>query len=406
MPVTVTLRTDPFTLQLFPSLPSLRYTSTALRRPNTIRITSFAAETNSIFGRSFDTANREVPSDSHMELQSCSSNGKPAKGKKVSVYWDLDNKPPKVRPYDAAMAVRQMAQKFGDVVDLAAYANRHAFTHVPEWIIESRRERRRLDFLENKGLVVPSHPYVCSVCGRKCKTNLDLKKHFKQLHARERAKRMARLNSLKGKRKAKFKEQIRQKEEKYIDAAQNLIYPKTGYGLANQLRRAGVFVKTVKDKPQAADAVLKTQIQHSIARGVNILCLISDDSDFSETLKKARSSMRTVVLGDSRALQRYADCWLSWDRVTAGFAWDEINAIARKWCLEEGIMDEISELEDQEEEEPSQLDFAEINRLADRISDDILNIDGPEQHFQSNSDFSDEESDDDYGLEEGDSYIP
>lgn len=204
------------------------------------------------------------------------------KQKKVVILWDLDNKPPRGPPYQAAMALKQVAQRFGEVVESSAYANRHAFDHLPQWVIEQRRERKQLDILERKGLVVPSEPYICGVCGRKCKSNLDLKKHFKQLHERERQKKLNRMRSLKGKKRQRFKERFVSGNHKYNEAARSLIKPKVGYGLASELRRAGVFVKTVEDKPQAADWALKRQMQHSMSRGIDWLFLVSDDSDFSE----------------------------------------------------------------------------------------------------------------------------
>nr|GMD94603.1 Zinc finger, C2H2 domain containing protein [Ipomoea batatas] len=243
-----------------------------------------------------------------------------AKSKKVVVLWDLDNKPPRGPPYKAAMELKKLAEKFGDVVDMSAYANRHAFIHLPQWVIDERRERRRLDILERKGAVTPSEPYICSVCGRKCKTNMDLKKHFKQLHEREREKKMNRMRALKGKKRQRFKERFIDNNQKYMEAARSLVTPKEGYGLASELRRAGVFVKTVADKPQAADWALKRQMQHSMSRGIDWLFLVSDDSDFSEMLKRARiANLGTVVVGDwDRSLGRYADLWVPWIGVENG----------------------------------------------------------------------------------------
>ncbi|GFP86507.1 hypothetical protein PHJA_000794500 [Phtheirospermum japonicum] len=243
-----------------------------------------------------------------------------AKAKKVVVLWDLDNKPPRGPPYEAALALKLMAQRFGDVIDMSAYANRHAFIHLPQWVVEERREQRRTDFLERKGIATPSDPYLCSVCGRKCKTNMDLKKHFKQLHERERQKKLNRMRSLKGKKRQRFKERFIDGNEKYNEAARSLLTPKIGYGLAQELKRAGVYVKTVQDKPQAADWALKRQMLHSMTRGVDWIVLVSDDSDFSEMLRKAReANLGTVVVGDQdRALGRHADIWVPWIRVENG----------------------------------------------------------------------------------------
>ncbi|KAB1220179.1 hypothetical protein CJ030_MR3G017003 [Morella rubra] len=242
------------------------------------------------------------------------------KQKKVVVLWDLDNKPPRGSPYQAAVALKQMAERFGDVIDISAYANRHAFIHLPHWVLEERRERKQIDVLERKGLVMPPDPYICGVCGRKCKTNLDLKKHFKQLHERERQKKLSRMRSLKGKKRQRYKERFVSGNHKYNEAARSLITPKVGYGLASELRRAGVFVKTVEDKPQAADWAVKRQMQHSMSRGVDWLFLVSDDSDFSDMLRRAReANMGTVVIGDmDRALGRHADVWVPWIQVENG----------------------------------------------------------------------------------------
>lgn len=242
------------------------------------------------------------------------------KSKKVVVLWDLDNKPPRGPPYQAAMALQRVAQRFGEVVDISAYANRHAFIHLPHWVLEERRQRRRLDILERKGETTPSETYVCGVCGRKCKTNLDLKKHFRQLHERERQKKLNRMKSLKGKKRQRFKERFINGNHKYQQAAKTLITPKVGYGLAGELRRAGVYVKTVEDKPQAADWAVKKQMQHSMSRGVDWLVLVSDDSDFRDMLRRAReANLGTLVVGDSdRALGRHSDLWVPWIGVENG----------------------------------------------------------------------------------------
>lgn len=264
-----------------------------------------------------------------------------AKHSKVVVLWDLDNKPPRGPPYEAAMALKRVAQRFGHVVDMSAYANRHAFIHLPQWVVEERRERRQLDILERKGLISPSESYVCGVCGRKCKTNLDLKKHFKQLHERERQKKLNRMRSLKGKKRQRYKERFISGNEKYNEAARSLITPKVGYGLASELRRAGVFVKTVEDKPQAADWALKRQMQHSMSRGIDWMFLVSDDSDFSEMLRKAKdANLGTVVVGDrDRALGRHADLWVPWISVESGNVTEE-DLVPKRWRTsrsEEGL---------------------------------------------------------------------
>lgn len=209
-----------------------------------------------------------------------------------------------------------------------------------------------MDILERKGLSVPSDPYVCGVCGRKCRTNLELKRHFKQLHERERQKKLARMRSLKGKKKQKYKERFLSGNHKYEDSARELLTPKTGYGLASELRRAGVFVRTVADKPQAADAALKRQMQHSMARGMDWMVLVSDDSDFTDMVRRVKEAdLRTVVVGDGRrSLGRHADFWVPWMRVENGEV-DEESVFSGRNAVLTDTMDVDEEDEELEEGE-------------------------------------------------------
>ncbi|KAI5386131.1 hypothetical protein KIW84_072626 [Lathyrus oleraceus] len=43
--------------------------------------------------------------------------------KKVIILWDLDNKPPRGPPYDAALSLKTLVERFGDVVSISAYTN-------------------------------------------------------------------------------------------------------------------------------------------------------------------------------------------------------------------------------------------------------------------------------------------
>ncbi|PKU71788.1 uncharacterized protein LOC110107947 isoform X1 [Dendrobium catenatum] len=304
-----------------------------------------------------------------------------AREQNVVVLWDLDNKPPRGQPYDAAVALRHVAELFGRVVEISAYANRHAFLHLPQWVLNNRRERRHLDAMERKGLVVPDEPYVCGVCGRKCRTNPELKRHFLQLHERERQKKLSRMRSLKGKKRQNYKKRFISGNHKYTEAAHELLSPKKGYGLASELRRAGVFVKTVEDKPQAADSAVKRQMQHSMSRGIDCLFLVSDDSDFSEMIKKAREAdLRTVVIGDGRrALGRLADFWVPWMRVEKGEVGEEVLLSGRNSGFQEGDEDEYEEEgsfyssaifyddDDQDGEDDDVDDFDDRDHLVDDV---------------------------------------
>ncbi|KAF7106958.1 hypothetical protein CFC21_107659 [Triticum aestivum] len=243
-----------------------------------------------------------------------------ARSPTVVVLWDLDNKPPRGPPFEAATSLREAASLLGRVDSVSAFANRHAFTHLPAWVSADRRERRALDRAERTGAAAPPVPYSCAVCGRRFPTRPDLARHFRQLHERERNKKLGRLRSLKGKKRQKFRERYISNNTKYQDAARELLTPKVGYGLDSELRRAGVHVRTVPDKPQAADQALKRQVKHAIACGVDWVVLVSDDSDFTDTVRNARAAaLRMVVVGDGcRALGKVADIWLPWDSVQNG----------------------------------------------------------------------------------------
>jgi hypothetical protein len=90
---------------------------------------------------------------------------------------------------------------------------------------------------------------------------------------------------------------------RYRTAAREVLVPKVGYGLASELRRAGVYVRMVSDKSQAADEALKLHMHRSIRTGTDCICLVSDDSDFANILKLAQSKdLHTVVVGDTSSL--------------------------------------------------------------------------------------------------------
>ncbi|BFI31217.1 protein MpC2H2-19 [Marchantia polymorpha subsp. ruderalis] len=272
----------------------------------------------------------------------------------VAVFWDLDNKPPNtVPPYDAALRLKTLAGELGEVVDMVAYANRNAFTHVPARVREERHDRKLLDQLERRGLVEVEQPYICSMCGRKCKTNYALKKHFKQLHERERQKRMNHLDTLKGKKRVKFLGKVVEKEVKYKEAARTIIVPKVGYGLATELKRAGVMVRTVESRPQAADEALIQHMTLYINRGLDCLFLVSDDSDFLEILRYAKSRrLYTVVIGDTHILRRAADASFLWEDVASGKALQTARDTFQRWVAEDVLREELqNQYEDEEDEE-------------------------------------------------------
>ena len=86
------------------------------------------------------------------------------------------------------------------------------------------------------------------------------------------------------------------KMEKYKHAARDVLTPKVGYGLADDLKRAGFWVGTVSNKPQTADVALRDHMVDVMdKRKADCLVLVSDDSDFLDVLKEAKlRSLKTV----------------------------------------------------------------------------------------------------------------
>ncbi|KAF2290758.1 hypothetical protein GH714_015338 [Hevea brasiliensis] len=254
----------------------------------------------------------------------------------VAIFWDLDNKPPNsFPPYEAAFKLKTAASSFGVVSYMVAYANRHAFSYVPQVVKEQRKERRLLNQLENKGVIKPIEPHLCGVCGRKFYNNEKFMNHFKQIHGREHQKRLNQIESARGKRRVKLVARYAMKMQKYKNAVRGVLTPKVGYGLADELKRAGYWVRTVSDKPQAADVALRDHMVDVMdKRRAECLVLVSDDSDFVGVLKEAKlRCMKTVVVGDINdgALKRVADAGFSWQEILRGKAKKEAVSVVGRW---------------------------------------------------------------------------
>ncbi|RZR91780.1 hypothetical protein BHM03_00019960 [Ensete ventricosum] len=253
----------------------------------------------------------------------------------VAVFWDLDNKPPNtIPPYDAAVRLHLAAASFGPLRLSIAYANHHTFRHLPAPVRAACAERRAADRLEAANPSrVPS--YLCRVCGRRFFAHAKLVNHFRQIHEREQEKRLRRIDSATGGRRVRLVAALSLKMEKYKKAARELLTPKVGYGLADELRRAGVVVRTVDDRPEAADRALREHMVETMDRGkVGCLVLVSDDSGFLGVMREARiRCLKTVVVGDEGdgVLKRCADSALSWKDVVSGKAKKEAASAVGRW---------------------------------------------------------------------------
>lgn len=254
----------------------------------------------------------------------------------VAIFWDLDNKPPKtVSPFEAAIKLKTAVCSFGFVKYMVAYANRHAFSYVPQVVREERKHRKSLNQLENKGVIKPVESYLCRVCGRNFYNNEKFINHFKQIHEREQQKRLNQIESARGKRRVMLVGKYAMKMQKYKNAARDILTPKVGYGLADELKRAGFWVRTVLDKPQAADVALKDHMVDMMdKRRAECFVLVSDDSDFVHVLKEAKSRcLKTVVVGDVNdgALKRVADTGFSWQEILMGKAKKDADTVVGRW---------------------------------------------------------------------------
>ncbi|XP_021754432.1 uncharacterized protein LOC110719748, partial [Chenopodium quinoa] len=254
---------------------------------------------------------------------------------KIGIFWDLENKPPNsVSPFEAAIKLKRAVSSFGIVRYMVAYANQHAFSYVPSAVRELRNERKVLNRLENKGVIRCIEPYVCRVCGRKFRMNEKLIEHFK-VHEREHQKRLKQIESAKGKKRVNLVGKYAMKMEKYKNAAREILTPKVGYGLGDDLKRAGFWVRMVSDEPQAADVALKSHIVDMMDhRRIECLVIVSDDSDFLGVLKEAKERcLKTVVVGDNHdgVLKRNADASFSWRDILVGKAKTQAVSVVGQW---------------------------------------------------------------------------
>ncbi|KAF7951618.1 hypothetical protein EAE96_006920 [Botrytis aclada] len=284
---------------------------------------------------------------------------------KVLVLWDLDNKPPfdSINPYEAAQNLRTFASRLGNVINIAAFANRARMSFVPSSILESRKELKDYyaleDKLHRKYKIKPDEPYVCGVCGNKMKTQVQLEKHFK-IHEKERSKKLNRAAHLKGKKRAKFVARALSKEKttKYHEAAVGIKSPADRYKLDTELRRAGVVVNLVSSSPEAADEAIvayATALRQRESTSYDWLILISDDTDFRDLVKRlSRKGVGTIVVGDrlrkvgrqpSRKLAMAACAWVPWSLVETGcIDKDDIKEAFRDTLLTEKKEDKIRQI--------------------------------------------------------------
>ncbi|XP_078435302.1 uncharacterized protein LOC144706289 isoform X2 [Wolffia australiana] len=204
----------------------------------------------------------------------------------VAVFWDLKTNPPwQMKPYDAAARLKLAASKFGPVRSAAAYGDHLSLSRQPS---------------------DPLLDQVCNVCGRRFFHRAKLLNHFKQVHEREQAKRIAKLDSATGRRRIRLAGELTAKMEKFRRAAE------ARGVVAEEIRRAGFSIGGAIGDDVAA-AVRR--------RAVGCLLVASDDGDLAGVVREAREGgLRTVVVGGDESLKRIADVGFSWREIASGKA--------------------------------------------------------------------------------------
>ncbi|XP_020582605.1 uncharacterized protein LOC110026129 [Phalaenopsis equestris] len=213
----------------------------------------------------------------------------------VAVFWDLHNRPPKsISPYDAAVRLRLAASSLGPLRFVAAYGTAQALRNVPSPVCISRLQDP-----------APSPTPL------------------------------RRLDSATGGRYVRLKAQLSLKMDKFRKAAREVLIPRVGHGLGDELQRAGVSVRIVEDRPEAADRALREHMAETMdRRRVGCLVLVSNDTGFVGVIREARMRcMKTVVVGDDGdgALKRCADASFSWKEVVSGKARKEGPSAVVRW---------------------------------------------------------------------------
>ncbi|KAK1284964.1 hypothetical protein QJS10_CPB20g01532 [Acorus calamus] len=251
----------------------------------------------------------------------CFSSKPPPPKSTVAIFWDLDNRPPKsLPPYDAALRLRSAASTFGRLRFSLAYGSPTALSYSPPLL--PRLRRKDAAALTNRPVA-----HLCRVCGRRFYVHERLLRHFRDIHQREQSKRIAQLESARGRRRVHLVGKFAMKMEKYERAAREVLVPGSGYRFQDSIEEAGFRV--------FADDALRDDVTDALDRGVaGCLVIVSDGPGFADLLREARGRrVRTVVVGDEKdgALKRCADYSFSWAEVVSGKARSDAVSVSRRW---------------------------------------------------------------------------
>nr|CAB3484777.1 unnamed protein product [Digitaria exilis] len=236
----------------------------------------------------------------------------------VAVLWDLTaSRPPNTLPiYDAAVRLHLAVSSFGRLRLSAAFVN----------------PSHRLPPLAASAAAATTH--LCRVCGRRFRARDALLRHFDAIHAREHAKRLARIDSSRGDRRVRLAAALSLKLSKYEKAARELTAgADAAASPADELGRAGVLVLD--------------------EGSVGCLMLVSGNDELGSLLMTARErGVRSVVVGGESGLARWADVGFSWAEVIAGKARTAAPSVSGKWRdrdVLKGLEWKYEEADDEEE---------------------------------------------------------
>lgn len=285
----------------------------------------------------------------------------------VYVYWDLDNKYPKVVDFEGVVGSLSAAlAQYGEVHAVRAYCNYRTLNFVPDvW-----EEAEAMGLQHPLAADEPPDGLRCGLCGRRFRDPGALQKHFKQLHEREHDKRAWNGGGKGQRRNIKYLKS--DKADRYFAARRDALPRKVrGFDLEGILTKLGVHVTATQMGPQTADVALErdamglmrwirrvrqrskgagdeggeeggkeeAEAAEPVAGGGHggrpqgqqqrpqlqlprpgqqlILCVVSDDHGFEPLLKAARQDGWNTVVVATTAFQN-ADVWLSWDEIAYG----------------------------------------------------------------------------------------
>ncbi|XP_040379365.1 uncharacterized protein LOC102721833 [Oryza brachyantha] len=230
---------------------------------------------------------------------------------RVAVLWDLAaSRPPSTLPlYDAAVRLHLAATSFGRV-RLST-----AFVHPGHRLPTPSPAAARV--------------HLCRVCGRRFRARDTLLRHFDAIHAREHAKRLARIDSSRGGRRVRLAAALSLKLSKYEKAARELTAAADPCSPADDLRRARVAVELSRTP---SDSLLERAHEVLDGKSVGCLMLVSGRDELAPLLRLAREKgVRSVVVGGESGPARWADVGFTWAEVISGKARKAAPSVSSKW---------------------------------------------------------------------------